>query len=251
MLSAPRAENRILPGLLPTGQRKYSEAGAPLSVGRYPSGQTRGADQVMRRGPRGFRLIFGVVALLVLTTVATGYLAHRTGLSRENQSDRGHRSAASPTARAQDNSSSGPSLLVASIHLDHPLTPEGLHGGEINPDAGQVIWFTGNGRVAPGQEGVSVVAGHVADGSGPDVFADLSKIKIGDPVVTVGKNGDRTVYTASRAYTVSKVELQSDSTVWGGVDHGKRLILVTCDDALGFRADGHRAANYVVVANAA
>lgn len=140
-------------------------------------------------------------------------------------------------------------LRIDSIKLNHALKPQGLRDGEINPDSQEVIWYTGNSRVPPGSEGVSVVAGHVAHGDSPDVFANLSEVKIGDVITTVNRSGARTVYTVSRAYTVTKGELRRDPAVWGNLKHGKRLVLVTCDDALGRRADGHRIANYVVVAN--
>ncbi|GAA4474194.1 hypothetical protein GCM10023170_096300 [Phytohabitans houttuyneae] len=155
-----------------------------------------------------------------------------------------------PNGAAGPKARSNPSLHIESINLQHSLIPQGLRGGEINPDPGQVVWFTGNGRVAPGEEGVSVVAGHVARGDGRDVFADLHKIRIGDLITTTDRNGNSTVYTTSRVYTTAKNELRSDPAVWGTTTRGKRLALVTCDDALGRQRDGHRVANFVVVATA-
>ena len=142
------------------------------------------------------------------------------------------------------------SLSVPSIGLDLALQPQGLRDGEINPDPGQVIWFTGYGRVAPGEAGTSVVAGHVANGNSADAFANLSQIQIGDTIETIDKDGDRTKYIASQAYAASKTDLQADPAVWGATDQHKRLVLVTCDDVLGRRTDGHRAANFVVIARA-
>ena len=36
--------------------------------------------------------------------------------------------------------------------------------------------------------------------------------------------------------------------VWGRNDDTRRIVLITCDDRLGFREDGHRTANFVAVA---
>lgn len=134
--------------------------------------------------------------------------------------------------------------------LDHTLTAQGLRGGEINPDPGQAIWFTGNGRAAPGNEGISVIAGHVARGEEPDVFAKLTSVGVNDKIVVTDRRGTTTTYVVTRAYTASKELLREDPAVWGTLSKGKRLALVTCDDAMGRRPDGHRLANYVVIATA-
>lgn len=54
-----------------------------------------------------------------------------------------------------------------------------------------------------------------------------------------------------RAGVVDKEELTTDQAVWGANNSVRRLAIVTCDDAYGFRDDGHRVANYVVIAEPA
>ncbi|MGL5830226.1 MAG: class F sortase [Angustibacter sp.] len=144
-----------------------------------------------------------------------------------------------------------PRITIASIGLAEPLSPQGLRGGEINPKPGQVIWYTGHQRVAPGSTGTTVLAGHVAKGATPDVFTNLRKVAIGDTIRTVGPGGAAATYTVSRTYTLPKSELQQDPQIWGPPSLGRRLALITCDDALGRTERGERVANLVVIATAA
>jgi sortase (surface protein transpeptidase) len=142
-------------------------------------------------------------------------------------------------------------LRIPGIGLSASLHAEGLRGGKINPPAGTVMWFTGLDRVAPGAMGTSVIAGHVVAGGRPDVFADLAEVGVGEEVQIVGTDGDVERFRVVRAGVVDKDELTVDQSVWGGNTSVRRLAIITCDDAYGFRGDGHRVANYVVIAEPA
>lgn len=141
-------------------------------------------------------------------------------------------------------------LVVAGANIDVTLIPEGLDdSGKINPEPGTAIWFTGYDRVFPGEVGTAVVAGHVVADDKPDVFADLGDIAVGDTFeITAGEAVTKFVVT--RAVVQTKDETAADVEVWGANDSTRRVVLVTCSDTLGFRDDGHRVANYVVVAEA-
>jgi LPXTG-site transpeptidase (sortase) family protein len=82
-----------------------------------------------------------------------------------------------------------------------------------------------------------------------DVFADLPTVRVGDAVVVRSGSVNRT-YVVKRTAVVKKVSLTRDPDVWGQNSSKRRIVLITCDDELGFRSDGHRVANYVVVAEA-
>ena len=141
----------------------------------------------------------------------------------------------------------GPALRIPGIGLAADLHAEGLRDGKINPPAGTVMWFTGYGRVAPGEVGTSVIAGHVVANGRADVFNRLSRVTVGDEVQVVGEDGVQT-FRVVRAGVVDKDELTVDRSVWGANSSVRRLAIITCDDAFGFRSDGHRVANYVVIA---
>lgn len=98
--------------------------------------------------------------------------------------------------------------------------------------------------------GTSVVAAHVTWGGAPDAFVGLPGVGIGD-VVTVGYNdGSARSFTVVQTMAVNKDDLARSPTVWGAHPGVPRLAIITCDPALGYRADGHTAANFVVIAEA-
>ena len=119
--------------------------------------------------------------------------------------------------------------------------------GTVDPDHGSVMWFKGFDRVRPGRIGTAVIAGHVASGDRRDVFADLVDVDLGDKV-QIYEKGKTITYRVTRAEVVDKYDLPSDPAVWGSNTSRSRLAIITCDDAMGYRSDGHRAANFVVLA---
>ena len=111
------------------------------------------------------------------------------------------------------------------------------------------MWVRGYGRVKPGNVGTAVVAGHLVASGRDDVFADLSSVHVGNTVLIRAGATTRT-YVVRRAAVVTKVALTHDADVWGQNTSKRRIVLITCDADLGYRSDGHRVANYVVVADA-
>ena len=146
---------------------------------------------------------------------------------------------------------SGHVLRIPGIDLEAELHAEGLRDGKVNPPAGSVMWFTGLDRVAPGAVGTSVIAGHVVAGGEPDRFAELAQVEVGDEIQVTTPEGVPATFTVVRAGVVDKDELTTDQSVWGPNTSVRRLAIITCDDAFGFRDDGHRVANYVVIAEPA
>jgi len=141
------------------------------------------------------------------------------------------------------------SLRAPSADVDQALTSGGRTDGVINPDRGDLIWFDGYDRVEPGQIGTAVVAAHVTYEGEPDVFSDLDDVAVGDPITVGYADGSETTFAVTDAEIIDKTEVQTDPRVWGDQDDARRLVLITCDDALGFRDDGHRNANLVVFAS--
>jgi LPXTG-site transpeptidase (sortase) family protein len=142
-------------------------------------------------------------------------------------------------------------LEIPSIDVDHRVTARGLVGGKINPSARQLIWFTGSGRVQPGKVGTAVIAGHIMANGVPDVFYHLDRLRKGSVVRLRDADGRTLALKVVQTLTVDKTALQTNQTVWGGNTTVRRVALVTCDDALGLRPDGHRVANFVAIAEPA
>ncbi len=153
----------------------------------------------------------------------------------------------SPVKKAP--STDGLRIRIPAIELDHAMGGQGLSSrGTIDPDPGTVMWFTGYDRVRPGQVGTAVIAAHVATGKRADVFADLADVDVGD-TVEVFEDGKAVTYRVTRARAIDKQKVTTDQTVWGPNESRSRLAIITCDDAFGFRGDGHRKANFVVIAD--
>lgn len=140
-------------------------------------------------------------------------------------------------------------VRIGNVDIAEDVVPQGLsEEGTIDPAAGEVIWFTGYDRVAPGQVGTAVVAGHVSYGDRPDAFADLADVAVGDRVEVGYTGGEVLDLEVVSTDLVDKAELRHSRDVWGANDDVRRVAVITCDDAFGLRDDGHRAANFVAVA---
>ena len=196
----------------------------------------------MRRGP----LLAVGLALTVLAVALLTWVMQRDGESAEALPGTGTSSPSASGSTAAD-----VRIRIPAIGLDHEtsgggLTPEGT----IDPDPGILMWFEGLDRVQPGRVGTAVIAGHVATGDRPDVLAELAEVEVGDDVQVV-EDGRTIPYRVTRAGPIDKVEVTTDEAVWGVNTSRSRLAIITCDDAFGFRGDGHRRANFVVIAEPA
>lgn len=110
------------------------------------------------------------------------------------------------------------------------------------------MWFDGFDRVAPGELGTSLISAHVQYGDDDDVFADLEDAEVGDEFTLQGSDGVEQRWKVNAVDVLDKGELQKDDRVWGSQQESAVLALVTCDSSLGFRDDGHRIANRLVLA---
>ena len=209
---------------------------------------TRG--QVLRRR----RLV--VLAGLLLLVLGASTLAVRAGqaawaaVTGGNEADAGM--AAPGVAREAQRAAGGDApawVEIDAVGVRHDLVAQGLTAeGTINPAEDEVIWFTGSDRAVPGLPGTAVIAGHVDYYSEPDAFATLSGVKVGDEVLIGQADGDLLRLTVRETATMSKEDLRTSDLVWSDQQDRKLVALITCDDALGRRADGHRAANFVALA---
>ncbi|MGW5234667.1 class F sortase [Streptomyces nodosus] len=121
-------------------------------------------------------------------------------------------------------------LRIPAIGVDTPLLSLGLE-----PDGTvQVPPITAHDRAGwyrfsptPGQNGPSVVLGHVTVGSyGDGVFRRLDRLRTGETIVARLENGTEAQFTVTSTRTVAKAHFPTDD-VYGNVNRPE-LRLITC-----------------------
>ena len=135
------------------------------------------------------------------------------------------------------------SLTVASVGIGgERVVPMGTNSqGQIYPPAHTTMWY--NRSAQPGQNGISVIAGHVTY-DGPDNFYNLRNVPTGARVKVVCSNDKVVELTVTHKESVTKTALTTDQRVWGG-SSTPVVTLVTCDIASPM-VNGHHLSNYVV-----
>ena len=84
----------------------------------------------------------------------------------------------------------------------------------------------------------------------PTSSPELAEVEVGDDVQVV-EDGRTIPNRVTWSGPIDKVE-GDDPTRWCGCLHlPLRLVIITCDYVFGFRGDGHRRANFVVIAEPA
>lgn len=119
-------------------------------------------------------------------------------------------------------------LRVPSLGVDAKVEPVGVKedGSMGTPkDISDVSWYSPGAK--PGAPGSAVFAGHVNNGlTNSGVFADLSKIKIGDYVTVSDASGTTKVYRVSSAQ-----EYPADASTEAifATSGSQQIVLITCD----------------------
>lgn len=138
-------------------------------------------------------------------------------------------------------------LKIPSIGFDREVSEVGLTSkGTLNPPPGITGWY--GKTVKPGENGVSVIAGHVTYGP-PDVFYHLPNVKVGEKFTTTDANGKEREWKVTVVEEIDKVALSKDSRIWGDSPTPK-VALVTCDPDSP-RTGGHSSINVFVLAEPA
>ncbi|MGB6409052.1 MAG: class F sortase [Planococcus donghaensis] len=92
-----------------------------------------------------------------------------------------------------------------------------------------VSWFSPG--YVPGENGRSVIAGHVDGVDGPAIFWDLAKLQLGDEVVIQGAEKTLTF----KVHTMESVPLDlADVTKVFGYTSSPELVLITCSGTYDF-----------------
>ena len=138
-------------------------------------------------------------------------------------------------------------LSIPGIDFDENVSEVGLTSkGTLNPPPGITGWY--GDTVKPGENGISVIVGHVTYGP-PDVFYHLPEVNVGETFTTTDADGRTREWKVDLVEHIDKVQLSQDERIWGSSDTPK-LALVTCDPDTP-RTDGRSAVNVFVLASPA
>ena len=134
-----------------------------------------------------------------------------------------------------------PAIGVSTPLLRLGLEPDGAM--QVPTDFARAGWFAEG--PAPGQEGPSVIAGHVDSKTGPAVFYRLRDLRPGDPVLVERADGSRLRFLVERSRSYPKTTFPTQD-VFGPVP-AAALRLITCGGEFD-RARGSYRENLVVFA---
>ena len=138
-------------------------------------------------------------------------------------------------------------LRIPSLGVDAPVGPVGKAADgtvEVPTRWEDVGWFDGGAR--PGEDGPTVLLGHVDSKAGPAVFARLPQAPPGTVVEVVGDGGAVTRWRVDRTEQHPKVQFPTEAVYLPALR--PELRLVTCGGAFD-RASGHYVDNVVVHAS--
>lgn len=138
-------------------------------------------------------------------------------------------------------------LRIPSLGVDAPVGPVGKAADgtvEVPTRWEDVGWYDGGAR--PGEDGPTVLLGHVDSKAGPAVFARLPSAPPGTVVEVVGDGGATTRWTVDRVEQHPKVQFPTEAVYLPALE--PQLRLVTCGGAFD-RATGHYVDNVVVHAS--
>ncbi|MER5793215.1 class F sortase [Streptomyces sp. NPDC001980] len=166
----------------------------------------------------------------------TAPAAHRRPASSPPPSMATTTTAGTPTALGR---STPVRLRIPAIEVDTPLLRLGLAADgtvEVPPVTAhdRAGWYRYS--PAPGQNGPSVILGHVTVGTyGDGVFRRLAELRRGEQAVARLENGRSAVFTVDEVRTVAKAAFPTQD-VYGDVDRPE-LRLITCGGPRG--GDGY------------
>ena len=122
-------------------------------------------------------------------------------------------------------------VRIASVGIDAAVRPVGyvFRQGELQYDVPRLGAGHYSGTVAPGDAGNAVIAGHVSSRSGPAVFRELPKVRIGE-IVEVFRGGKIYRYSITEMRVVA-----ADATAVMAQTQDATLTLITCSPGGSFQ----------------
>lgn len=129
-------------------------------------------------------------------------------------------------------------IEIPALDIDASIENVGLleHGQMDEPSTMEdVAWYEGG--YMPGEQGSSVIAGHVDSRTGPAVFSELEDLTQGDEIIITDEKGEEKVFVVqgSESYDRNDAPLQ---TIFG-YSYRSQLNLITCTGEFNSEAGTH------------
>ncbi|MBX9398433.1 class F sortase [Streptomyces sp. TRM72054] len=162
---------------------------------------------------RSGRLTLWGVAIVIL---AVSVFGDHEGADSTPQTSRSPVSTAAPTDTHQPTRplprSTPIRLLIPKISVDAPFTPLSIGAsGQLEPppaaDTNLVGWYAEG--VSPGEQGTSIIAGHIDTATSAAVFAKLYELRPGDRFSVARADGRRADFVVDDAETFPKDDFPS------------------------------------------
>ncbi|SDT39150.1 class F sortase [Jiangella sp. DSM 45060] len=118
-------------------------------------------------------------------------------------------------------------VTVPSAGIDTDVVPIAVDGDNVlvPPPYGDAGWWQAGPE--PGENGAAVIAGHLDNRDGPDVFYRLGDVAPGDEIVVTRADGGTSAFRVVEVGQYSQDDFPTDA-VYGGPDDRPLLRLITC-----------------------
>jgi hypothetical protein len=117
-------------------------------------------------------------------------------------------------------------ISIPSAGIAAQVVPEGLDqtGSLVIPPPAQVAWYEGG--PLPGQDGTTLLAGHIDDYGVPGAFLHLNSVPVGATVELTTADGRTLAYTVTDRQSVVQTRLAGSGLL--SSSGPPRLVLITC-----------------------
>jgi hypothetical protein len=175
-------------------------------------------------------------------------VGHGTEGPAARETPAGHGASIAGSPGADEPAPEPATVLVPAIGVEAELVPLGLQpdGAMELPDFGTAGWYELGPM--PGEDGPAVIAAHLDDQQGPDVFYELEQLVPGDEVTVTRADGSTVSFVVEDMEFTLKEALPVER-IWGPTD-GPTLRLITCGGTFD-RRTGHYRSNLIVYATLA
>ncbi|NJQ17534.1 class F sortase, partial [Streptomyces bohaiensis] len=220
--------------------------------GAYDVEQDRNRTRPQRLAPRSRRMEGAAVVGSVMLCLLVGAMAPGSEKHGDETRASAGAQAPAPDAGAEGSGETLARSEPTRIRVPHIGIDVEVFGADLDPDGGpptpaeedamRAAWYAGG--VSPGENGASLIVGHLDTMTGPAAFAGLGMLEPGGRIEVDREDGTTAVFTVEAVEQYPKQDFPNDR-VYGATDDAQ-LRLITCGGR--WTSDGGYDANIVAYA---